>query len=262
VPTPTTPTFVRAVRLFCASLRSDVQPRLTRRASFTLLAALTSVLLIVDLLTKMYARVGLRAGESVPFIPGVMELYLTFNSGAAFGFFDGGGVFFVVIAFVAVVVIVGSIALSPRHAWLKIVALSLITAGALGNAADRVGDGEVTDFFNLLFIDFAVFNVADVCLTCGVALLFVWVLAGLGRSDTTTAHESDAKAHSGEAAARGDKASSGEAAARSDKAHGGKNRAGARVRMKNARGDAAAAHSGRKSGGRKNVEKTEENAGR
>ena len=51
--------------------------------------------------------------------------------------------------------------------------LLLLLAGAVGNLIDRVLNGEVVDYINPLFIDFAVFNFADICVCVGVAL---WVL--------------------------------------------------------------------------------------
>jgi signal peptidase II len=151
---------------------------LNRKASLAVLLSLMTVLLLADVLSKMAVRSQLLPGEVLPLIPGVIELRLIFNSGAAFGLFAGGGVLFVAIAFLVVAAIVVNTVLRPRHAWLEIISSALIAAGALGNSLDRLADGKVTDFFNLLFIDFAIFNVADACLTCGAVLLVIWTLFG------------------------------------------------------------------------------------
>ena len=52
-------------------------------------------------------------------------------------------------------------------------ALVLVLGGGIGNLIDRVLNGEVVDYINLLFMRFAVFNFADICVCVGVAL---WVL--------------------------------------------------------------------------------------
>ena len=54
--------------------------------------------------------------------------------------------------------------------------LAVLLAGTVGNLIDRAALGYVTDMFRTLFIRFAVFNVADICLTCGAAALCVYVL--------------------------------------------------------------------------------------
>lgn len=54
-----------------------------------------------------------------------------------------------------------------------LVTLGCICGGGIGNAIDRVVAGRVTDFFATTFMDFAVFNVADVFITCGVILAFI-----------------------------------------------------------------------------------------
>ena len=54
--------------------------------------------------------------------------------------------------------------------------LSLMMAGALGNFIDRVRLGYVVDMFHLDFINFPIFNVADMCLSVGVGLLFICIL--------------------------------------------------------------------------------------
>ena len=60
-----------------------------------------------------------------------------------------------------------------RGRYLQQAALLLILAGGIGNLIDRVLNGEVVDYINLLFMRFAVFNFADICVCVGVAL---WVL--------------------------------------------------------------------------------------
>ena len=53
---------------------------------------------------------------------------------------------------------------------------TLILGGGIGNLIDRVLNGVVVDYVNFLFVDFAVFNFADICITTGVVMLVLWVL--------------------------------------------------------------------------------------
>ena len=59
---------------------------------------------------------------------------------------------------------------------LSILLLALLLAGAVGNLIDRAAFGYVTDMFRTLFMNFAIFNVADICLTVGCVLLILYVI--------------------------------------------------------------------------------------
>ena len=145
----------------------QVEPRrspVTRLALFALVAAMVVAL---DQLSKAAARAELVPGDPVTLIPGVMDLSLTYNTGAAFSMGEGAGPFFVLIALVMC-------AAGVYVAWRRTdVPLSLLLVGAgvvgggIGNAIDRVALGAVTDFFMTTFMDFAIFNVADIFVTCG-----------------------------------------------------------------------------------------------
>ena len=63
----------------------------------------------------------------------------------------------------------------PKHT-LQRTALMLIFSGALGNAIDRIFRGYVIDFIETAFISFPVFNIADIAITVGAALLIIYVI--------------------------------------------------------------------------------------
>ena len=125
---------------------------------------------VLDQVTKAWARAALASGR-VTIVPGVMDLVLVKNTGAAFSIGSGSTWVFALLA----VVIVGACA-----AWVwrehtmptpLACALGAVAAGGIGNLIDRVAAGEVTDFFATTFVDFPVFNVADIFVTCGVVLV-------------------------------------------------------------------------------------------
>ncbi len=82
---------------------------------------------------------------------------------------------FYLITLAAVVVLAYLMRQWRTNRW-KMIALSLIMAGALGNFIDRVHQHYVVDMFELLPINFPVFNVADSCLTVGVIALIIIIL--------------------------------------------------------------------------------------
>lgn len=145
---------------------------------------LVIVLVVVDRLAKGWAAAHLRRGVDGPNF-GPVDLTLVHNEGAAFGMGQGSGAIFVVIALVICVAALAWLVLVKRHYVLEIISLALIVAGGIGNLIDRLTTGYVVDFIRFAFVDFPVFNIADVCVTCGVVLFiiaFIFTPLGAGAS--------------------------------------------------------------------------------
>ena len=139
----------------------------------SLLAA--AVLAGVDQLIKHWTTAVLEPVGAMQVWPGVVELRYYLNDGMAFSMLAGQqtlliAVTTVMLAAVAVYLVWKRPPLAERIAW------TMVLGGGIGNLIDRVLAGQVVDYINLLFIDFAVFNFADICVTCGIALLFVDIL--------------------------------------------------------------------------------------
>lgn len=139
---------------------------------------LIGLVLVADWATKRWARLSLKAVGQVEAIPGVLGFRYVQNTGAAFSLLAGGGATWL-LAIVSLLLSVAAIAYLIRRPdadkCLR-VALSLIAAGGLGNMVDRVALGYVVDFLELLFVRFAVFNLADVAITLGALLIVVSLL--------------------------------------------------------------------------------------
>jgi len=93
------------------------------------------------------------------------------NTGAAFGFFQGGGTIFAILAVIIGLFILSYYPQIPENEKLMRVAMAMQFAGAMGNLIDRIFRGPVTDFISVG--DFPVFNVADSSITIGVGLLLL-----------------------------------------------------------------------------------------
>lgn len=135
-------------------------------------AGLAACAVVLDQVTKAWAREALAAGP-LPFIPGVLDLSLVMNTGAAFSIGSGSTWVFVLLA---AVICVGCTVWVVRERSMGLplaCALGAVCGGGIGNLIDRVAAGQVTDFFATAFIDFPVFNVADIFVTCGVVIAFV-----------------------------------------------------------------------------------------
>lgn len=133
-----------------------------------------AVVLLTDLLTKLWAKLCLAEIVTIPVIEKIFHLTYVENRGAAFGVFQGQRVFFVLVAIV-VAVLVGYIAIKYKNKpWMLNLGLSFLSAGALGNTIDRIWRGYVVDFFDFRLIDFPVFNIADIFVCLGAGLLAVF----------------------------------------------------------------------------------------
>ena len=111
---------------------------------------------------------GLRG--SIPLVPGVLALTYAENTGMAFSLFSGRAWALGVVS--ALCILAGWLVLRRyRLGPLSRVAAMLMLGGAVGNMLDRFLRGYVVDMFEVLFMDFAIFNVADAALTVGAVLM-------------------------------------------------------------------------------------------
>ena len=133
--------------------------------------SVSSLVLIVDRLTKYLLFRNLSPGESVRVVPGLFHITLVLNSGAAFGLFKGRSVFFTVSTVLVIAFICFYIWRGGCKDLLMLTALGLILGGAAGNLIDRVLFGYVIDFLD--FRIWPVFNVADASITIGAFILTV-----------------------------------------------------------------------------------------
>ncbi len=130
----------------------------------------------LDQLTKALVKANIELGTSIPLVNGVFHLTHINNYGAAFSILQNQRLFFLVMAFI----VTGSMFIvitMKRRTWNKVLllSLSLIVGGAWGNVVDRARLGYVTDFLDFRLINFAIFNVADIGVTCGAALMLYYV---------------------------------------------------------------------------------------
>lgn len=143
----------------------------------------TAIVIIIDQATKAAVReVAPELGRFGTLIPGVLDLVHVENSGAAFSIGEGAGIFFIVIALVVVGCAFAFVVTQDVSLPLAC-SLALVAGGGLGNMIDRILHGTVTDFLATTFIDFPVFNVADICVTCGIPLSLVLYLAWESRHE-------------------------------------------------------------------------------
>ena len=134
------------------------------------------LLILLDQAVKGYVVKEIPLGGMRRFIPKVVSLTYLKNSGAAFSMLENQQWFFTIITLIAMG---AAFVYLYRHIkgsiWL-LLGLTLIISGGIGNFIDRLRQGFVVDMFHLDFMNFAIFNVADIYLTIGVGLLLIYLL--------------------------------------------------------------------------------------
>ena len=150
-------------------------PASHRTRNILVLAVLGVLWLAVDQLSKSLIDGAYAVGEHVagPFL-GIFQFTLVHNTGMAWGMLEDS-TFALGLLSVAVCAIMALylVAFEPQANLAEAFGGTLVVAGGLGNAIDRFTLGYVVDFIEPVFIEFPVFNVADIGVTCGFILFLV-----------------------------------------------------------------------------------------
>ncbi|WP_448855291.1 signal peptidase II [Corynebacterium camporealensis] len=155
-----------------------IQVSQKRRSYIATMAAVILTVAAVDQATKQFMLSWLTEGEPVYVIGDWFRFYLLFNPGAAFSMGGEGSTW--LFTTIQVAFVVGLAIAAPRiHDRGQAIGLAMIAGGALGNLIDRLFRepgfwfGHVVDFISVG--DFAVFNLADASITCGVVVFIVFM---------------------------------------------------------------------------------------
>ena len=135
-----------------------------------------AVLTAADQIIKYFVLLYLKPVGSVSVINGFLEWNYVENTGAAFGSFSGNTALLSVITAVIIIAGIAAIILKKINNKFLLVTATVIIAGGLGNLIDRIFRGYVVDFIKVLFIDFPVFNFADILVTCGSFMLIIYLI--------------------------------------------------------------------------------------
>jgi signal peptidase II len=146
------------------------------RTKLAIFGSIFPLIIALDIATKRWALDVLSLGPR-EVLGGLIPLTLAFNRGAAFGLRigDDSRWFFVPVTVVALVLLGMLLRQADERDYLRLISLSLVVSGAIGNLIDRVRWSRgVVDFIgpvNLGFADFPIFNVADMSISCGAVAL-------------------------------------------------------------------------------------------
>ena len=135
-----------------------------------------ALVLIGDILTKLWASGTLADIGMIPIIRGVFNLTYVENSGVAFGMMRDKRIIFVTLSVVILVILgIYFYRAKNKNIWLRLGTV-LIFSGSIGNMIERVSKGYVVDFLDFCLINFPVFNIADIAVCIGAVALVVHFL--------------------------------------------------------------------------------------
>ncbi len=136
------------------------------------------ILTLLDQSVKYLINAKMTLGESIPVINNVFHITYIHNSGAAWGSLKGKRIFLLIITvLILAALIYFYIKMLKADAFKDLrVLVIFIISGALGNMIDRIRLGYVIDMFDFCLINFPVFNVADIYVTCSMIILLILII--------------------------------------------------------------------------------------
>ncbi|MBQ2881748.1 MAG: signal peptidase II [Clostridia bacterium] len=144
----------------------------TNKLKYIIYSVIAIIGITVDQIVKAWAYNELRPVGSIPLIEGVFHFTYRENTGAAFSFLEGNNVFFIILTSCVILLLLFLIISGRITNRFAEYCVLFIAMGGIGNLIDRFNYEFVVDMFDFTLINFAVFNVADIFVTCG-SILFI-----------------------------------------------------------------------------------------
>lgn len=143
---------------------------------FALQIVAAAVLTVIDQLIKKAVVSGLKGKEDITVIKNVIYLTYAENTGAAFSAFSNSTMLLSVVTLIILLAGVVYLFFAKINSKIANIAAAMILGGGSGNLVDRFAQGYVVDYIGTAFIDFPVYNFADILITVGVALLCIYLI--------------------------------------------------------------------------------------
>ena len=150
-----------------------------------MLIFMTLIIIIFDVISKLFVSNILILNESITIIPNFFYLTYTHNYGGAWSIFDNSTLFITIVSFLIIIGIIYYLFKNKVTKKIEIIGYSLLLGGAIGNLIDRVVYGYVIDFldFNVFGYDFPIFNIADIGIVTGITLLLTSMILEVYKND-------------------------------------------------------------------------------
>lgn len=137
------------------------------------------IVFIIDQITKSIISTYIKLNDSIQIIKDFFYIRYINNKGASWGILENNTILLIILSIIAIIIIF-RYSYSFKTTKLNTYGFGLLLGGILGNLSDRLIFGYVKDFLDFIIFkyDFPVFNIADICIVIGVALLIISILKG------------------------------------------------------------------------------------
>ena len=137
-----------------------------------ILAVASITIIMLDQISKL-----IMIDKNINIIPQILSFLYTQNTGMAFGLISNNIIFVIIFNIVILGIIIKFLKENNDSIdYTVLVSLILIVSGGIGNLIDRILRGYVVDFIKFDFINFPIFNVADISVTIGVLILIIVII--------------------------------------------------------------------------------------
>lgn len=166
-----------------------------KRRALAVFAIVAVLWMIFDQVSKAMISSSMSFGESSSdIVPGVFHLTLTSNTGGAWSILSDATWVLTLFSILVCLVILLFVVLRGQYLnFAEVIGLGLVCGGGMGNCIDRIASGAVTDFINLSFMNYPVFNIADIGVVCGVVIFLIGYIVRLRKQPEVDSRPSDGK---------------------------------------------------------------------
>tara|TARA_B100000700_G_scaffold194028_1_gene213704 strand:+ start:260 stop:748 length:489 start_codon:yes stop_codon:yes gene_type:complete len=130
-------------------------------------------IILIDQISKFIVLSTLGYENTKNIIPNLLNFTLVKNKGAAFSLFSNSTLLLTITSILASFLITGFIFKSPHKSYWNSMGLAYLLGGTMGNGIDRIFKGYVLDFLDLVNVNFAIFNVADIAINISILCFII-----------------------------------------------------------------------------------------
>ena len=130
-------------------------------------------IILIDQISKFIIFNTLGFEQTKNIIPKLLNFTLVINKGAAFSIFSNSTIFLTIISILTSIILIAFILRSPPQSYWNSIGLAYLLGGTIGNGIDRLFKGYVLDFFELIPINFPIFNVADISINVAIICFII-----------------------------------------------------------------------------------------
>ncbi len=142
----------------------------------------SSFITLIDQISKFLVLITLGFNKSVNIIPNTLNFTLVKNKGAAFSLFSNSTTLLTIISILASLFLILIILKFPPKSYWNFIGIANLLGGTLGNGIDRFLKGYVLDFFELIPINFPIFNIADISINIAIICFIIDILQNKDKS--------------------------------------------------------------------------------